>query len=277
MNLPQIARNDNPVAAIVAAYDAQPARYVVIHQTDAGKVLLHRNLRGDLVLQHFPAVSPAPSVTPLIVESHTGRQADEAETREWLADVAELFSLALPAPAPAAELPEPTPPTPDPVEAAAADLLAEYANHPRRAELVKRVAAAVELVQAGRVDFPEHETSQSLHGLHGRRHCLCGDARFRALTAKFGTACKHTLAQELAQRIEREAEQVASRHLVDTVERRRTALPASVDQRQGILDALGYEPDYSTPEQVRATIPALKPQGDRGARWTIQPRRGYGR
>jgi len=262
----------NPhVNSIISEYAAQGVRYAVIHaEPGVGKVMLYRDLRGNLTLAHFPAITPSPSILPLTVERYNGERATDAETAEWLAEAAALFGIA-----PVAEA-EPTAPALSPAAAVAADLKAEYADHPRAAELRKRIDSALALVEAGEIEFPQHETSFSYHGLHGRRFCLCADARFRSLSAKWGVACKHTIAQEIAARVAAETDSVAQRKLVSKTERRRaTALPASVDQRAAIDDMLGYDepdpartgyqPETRSLEQQwldsKAALPELRYQG----------------
>lgn len=100
-----------------------------------------------------------------------------------------------------------------PADEIAADLIAELGS-----DLGGRVQRAVELVKAGQVDFPKYGTSYTPTGFHGYRSCGCPDATHRPQFTNFGLGCKHTLAQEIAHRIEATTERVAYQKHNDTVD-----------------------------------------------------------
>jgi len=210
--------------------------------------------------QFYAAESAAESAAPVVAQLVDGQwQMVELDAR---------FAMFAPA------IAEPTR-QPDAIDRAAEGLLAEYHDHPRRADFAKRIANAVELVRAGQVEFPRYNTDFQFHGLYGRRTCQCKDAQYRGLSAKFGTACKHTLAMEIARRVEVEHDAVAVRRLIDKTERatrrvevkaeakvevrpstgstRETALPASVDRRESLDEWLGYTPAPTVEEQMAET------------------------
>lgn len=153
-------------------------------------------------------------------------------------------------------------PLPGPASAAAriaADILraAPYLNG--------RVEAGLALYEAGQREFPKYKTCYHLaNGGTVNRECDCPDAQHRGFRAEFGRACKHTICQEIAWRIEREFNQVAQRKVVDQIEQRRQreqALPAT-GERDNILDMLGYSSVEEQKRKARAALgPALVPGG----------------
>lgn len=127
-------------------------------------------------------------------------------------------------PAPVSELApsvseiEPTPAPISPAMSEAQGLMSEYP------ELSERIDRALLLVESGQTEFPQYNTRFDPAGFYGYRDCDCGDAAHRQPRAKFGIACKHTLAQEIAARMERTAWRVANQKLASDSERRAAAL-----------------------------------------------------
>lgn len=291
-SLTQLTTDVNPVAAIVTAYAANGQRFVTVHQTDAGRVLLYRDLRGNLTLGHFPAITPAMSMTPLTIEDYAGTLADETTVREWLTECAALFKAKAKAEAQieveaeTEAIAAPARPY-DAIDAAVDGLLTEYHDHPRLGDFAKRLASAEALVRDGQTEFPRYNTSFEFQGFYGRRTCQCKDAQYRGLSARFGTVCKHTLAMEIARRVEAEQGAVAGRRLVDKVEAkakaeakaearpstgsgRETALPARVDRRESLDDWLSYGETETVEQQMaaaRAGLGAALAPGYHGRAW----------
>lgn len=101
----------------------------------------------------------------------------------------------------------------------AADLVAEYGS-----EFGGRIERAVEIVKAGKAsDTGYNTTYDGSAGLYGLRECDCKDAQYRAPRAKFGMACKHCLAQEIAARIEAAEFNTACNEWVEEQGRKRDA------------------------------------------------------
>ena len=124
---------------------------------------------------------------------------------------------------------------PQPISLAAqhAQLLAgEYPEH------AERIARALALVEAGTVEFPQYNTRYSPETFYGLRECDCPDVQNRDPRAKFGSACKHCFAQEIAARIERERKATAYRRLSDKLDADRARRLAA----QGSYDA-ALKPD----------------------------------
>lgn len=132
----------------------------------------------------------------------------------------------------------------DPADLAAAELIAEYGH-----DFEGRVERAAELVKAGQTDFPQYETSFDPSGFYGLRSCQCPDAQHRNPRAKFGAACKHCLAQELAARIGQEAEAVNTREWVEEAQRKRESERATM-ARQAQWAAAHPVDDYGLEERT---------------------------
>lgn len=97
----------------------------------------------------------------------------------------------------------------------AADLRTEYP------ELAGRIDKALALVEAGATEFPQYSTAFDPATIHGNWNCDCPDAINREPRAKFGIACKHALAMEIARRVKVQENGVAYRELVSDLERER--------------------------------------------------------
>jgi len=230
LSLAEVQSQSNSVAEVVTAYRQSGLRFVVIHQNDQGKVILHRNQRGSLTLQHMPSRMPSPVVLPLVLETQNGAQADTTAIIAWLTEVAEVMGVAQA--------------IPDPVDMAAAELIAEYGH-----DFEGRLERAVELVKAGKTEFPHYETSYDLSGFYGLRSCQCPDAEHRNPRAKFGAACKHALAQEIALRLAQDSERVAQAEWTEETQRKRDDGRTTAD-RQARWEAGHPVDDYGVREQA---------------------------
>ena len=124
---------------------------------------------------------------------------------------------------------------PSPIEEAAADIVAEHDGD----DFDGRLGRAVELVEAGEIDFPDYQTTYDGGGFHGFRSCNCPDATYRPRYANFGGACKHTIAQEILARMEATMEAVAYRKWFDTVSQ-----ADDTDKQQAEWEARHPEDDY---------------------------------
>ena len=196
---------------------------------------------------------------------------------------------------------DPLPAPANAVEQAATDLLALVATQrlaaSTRGMLESRLEKAVALAAAGEVEFPQYGTTKTDHGYHGTRRCGCADATYRGLhVSPVGLACKHTLAQYLAEQVQAEAARVADRVRIDLIERqprhdlptihpeqaeeikrdidRETALPASVNQRGSIEDTLGYDAapkslDQQWRDSKKANRPAACRENMTRSRWQV--------
>lgn len=108
---------------------------------------------------------------------------------------------------------EPAPVGMTPAQEIAAAMKAEYPH------LDSRIDSALALVEAGTIEFPQYQTSHTIgNGGKPNRDCNCPDAMHRGFRAEWGIACKHTIAQEIAYRVEREFNQVVQREIIDTLE-----------------------------------------------------------
>lgn len=133
-------------------------------------------------------------------------------------------------------------------------------------QLGGRIQRAVELVEAGKTEFPHYNTR--VDPATGISQCDCPDRgstwidsgnRLGILTMFNGRGCKHCLAQHIAYRLRHEAEATAYRKHFDRVEMRRareTALPASVDSGS-ILDMLDYSSVEDQIAAARSQVPGL--------------------
>lgn len=124
--------------------------------------------------------------------------------------------------------PNPKPQTPASSLAAqhAAILTTEYPA------LATRIAAGLALAEAGVVEFPQYETAYDPATINGNRSCGCPDSVNRNPRARWGAACKHAIAQEIAHRVENERRATAYRKLTDRIEgdrARRLATQAGYD------------------------------------------------
>lgn len=123
-----------------------------------------------------------------------------------------------------------------------AEEIAEELKH-RYGEMGGRIDRALELVKQGVVEFPKYETAGNDAQCPPRRECKCPDAQHRAPRLDdVGCACKHGLAQHIAWLVEKQADQVGYRKLIDRIEmrRRETALPVwAARQRQSLEEYLG--------------------------------------
>lgn len=137
---------------------------------------------------------------------------------------------------------EPTPAPLTPAQEEAQGLMSEYP------ELSERIDRALLLVEAGQTEFPQYNTRFDPAGFYGYRDCDCGDAVHRQPRAKFGIACKHTLAQEIAARVERTAWRVANQKLASDSERRAAALARN---------------DYASPADYRPAADPLNVKAQR--------------
>lgn len=135
-----------------------------------------------------------------------------------------------------------SPPPRTPAELAADEL---KAAHP---ELAARVDKALALVQAGQIEFPHYQTGAMLTTNPPTRRCSCPDAEHRApQIAGIGQACKHCLAQHIAETVRQQSEATAYRKLTDKLDalrragsgvarRRDTALPVWAGRNESLED-----------------------------------------
>lgn len=142
-----------------------------------------------------------------------------------------------------------TGPTPAPITPAMSEAQGLMSEYP---ELSERITRALALVEAGQTEFPQHNTRFDPAGFYGYRDCDCGDAVHRQPRAKFGIACKHTLAQEIAARVERTAWRVANQKLASDSERRAAALA-----RNDYASPAAYRP-AADPLNVKAQHPVYQ-------------------
>jgi hypothetical protein len=102
-----------------------------------------------------------------------------------------------------------------PAARVAADIAAEFET-----DFGGRLARALELVEAGQVEFDHYQTGVQYETM--RRLCECPDARHRDIQVEgIGVICKHTLAQLIAYRLGNEQAGAATRKLIDRQELRR--------------------------------------------------------
>lgn len=158
---------------------------------------------------------------------------------------AEIERLAEPCP----ELVEGPLPAPlSPAQLEAEGLKAEYP------ELAERITRALALVEAGQTEFPHYNTRFDPAGFYGIRDCDCGDAVHRQPRAKFGIACKHALAQEIAARMKRSATRVAQQKLADNLAHARArndyASPAAYRPAADPLNVKAQRPMYQFGKHV---------------------------
>lgn len=121
------------------------------------------------------------------------------------------------------------PPPKSPAELVALEL--ERA-HP---ELAARIERALALVKEGVTEFPHYETGADLSTREPTRHCNCKDAEFRAPhVAGIGVACKHTLAQLIAERVATDTYNAGARKRIDRQQLRDQALPVWAGRNESI-------------------------------------------
>lgn len=121
---------------------------------------------------------------------------------------------------------------PTPAQQIAADIKAEAPW------LNGRVEAGLALYEARTLEFPKYHTRMATaNGGKPNRDCDCPDATYRGFRAGFGIGCKHTIAQEIAWRVDREQNAVAQRELMDLIEGRRQRCPEPVEGREQALPA----------------------------------------
>lgn len=136
-------------------------------------------------------------------------------------EISRFVSEITPQPAQIANTVSESEPTPAPVSSTMAEAQGLMSEYP---ELTERITRALALVEADQTEFPRYNTRFDPAGFYGYRDCDCGDASHRQPRAKFGIACKHTLAQEIAARVKRTAWRVANQKLASDSERRAAAL-----------------------------------------------------
>lgn len=131
-------------------------------------------------------------------------------------------------------------PAPSPAAQIAADLTAEYPN------LASRINKALELVEAGVVEFPQYDTRHFIsNGNSIMRECDCPDATHRPYVTAFGAGCKHCLAQEIRHRLDRQFNAVKVRKIEEYVEKSRQQAQANAAAYEFALrpDALNRAKD----------------------------------
>lgn len=141
-------------------------------------------------------------------------------------------------------------PTPAPLSPAALEAQGLISEYPQLAE---RIAKALALVEAGVTKFPQYQTEWQNLTRDGNWICNCPDAQHRQPRAKFGIACKHTLAGEIAARVKRSAWQTANRKLADNL------VHAALRQAQ---DAAARN-DYANPADYKPAADPLNRQAQR--------------
>lgn len=99
-----------------------------------------------------------------------------------------------------------------PAAAVAMDLATEYPEHARR------IALALALVEQNKFDPAKYGTEWNNAGFYGCWHCDCPDSVNRQPVAKFGRACKHSLAGEILTRALAERKATAYRRLNDKLD-----------------------------------------------------------
>jgi len=127
-------------------------------------------------------------------------------------------------------------------------------------ELAARIDKALALCEAGRIEFPEYETSYSDTTSPVTRYCSCPDARYRGHhVLGIGVACKHTLAGLIADRVQQQQATTAARKFADKWELARareqgqaSQQPAVDGEEPSILDLL----DYDEPAARAQALPA---------------------
>jgi hypothetical protein len=157
----------------------------------------YRNHAGLTVYRYIAASGENRQMPPLTPQR--GDRGGIVETGEGTALVVERLS-------PAAQI--------------AQILATEYPEHE------KRIGLALALVEAGQLKS-EYKTTYDPATYYGRYECNCPDSRHRRPRAKFGAACKHCFALEIARLVEAERKAVAYRKLADDIERSRARQAAA--------------------------------------------------
>jgi len=193
-----------------------------------------------------------------IVEIGEGQVFDATgEVEEITAEVADLLASQ-------AAASEPLPAHLTPAQQVALELKAQ---HP---ELAARIDKALALYEAGRIEFPEYETSYSDTTSPVTRYCSCPDARYRGHhVLGIGTACKHTLAGLIADRVQQQQATTAARKFADkwelarARERGQAQQPAVDGEEPSILDLL----DYDEPAARAQALPSWTIREDKMQEW----------
>ena len=106
-------------------------------------------------------------------------------------------------------------------------------------ELAGRIAAALELVETGKLDLAKYQTEWDSAGFYGFWSCSCPDAHHRSPRTRYGISCKHALGGLIQQRVSQEQRLTAYRKLTDRLEGDRARREAA----QGSYSA-ALRPDY---------------------------------
>jgi len=105
-------------------------------------------------------------------------------------------------------------------------------------ELATRIAAALELVEAGKLDLAKYQTEWDNAGFYGCWSCSCPDAHYHSPRTRYGISCKHSLGGLIQQWVSQEKRLTAYRRLEDKLDADRARRLAT----QGSYDA-ALKPD----------------------------------
>lgn len=219
MNLPQTTA----IAKIVIAANevGRKIPHKTLHKNEFATLILRADERGQLLIEVWPkGMGPVTRLT-LATWDYTNQQwiaaTDQATAEQWLVESRRFFNIETePVQVEADELPT----VQHPADAAADELLAE---RPDASDAFrKRLARAVEMIKFGTYNPDCYNTADAGATYYPNWVCDCPDAEHRNLRdARLGQVCKHTLAGEIARRIEWQADAVAQRHLRDKTDRAR--------------------------------------------------------